>query len=138
MGGIDLDPASCADAQATVRAARWIGLPDDGLAHDWAGRVWLNPPWSEPGKWTSKLLAERDAGRVTAACCIGPLSASLWVKHLWQVADLVCWIRGDLHTWQWGGPDAAASNIGRPWTWGIMLAMFGADPEPLRPLGACR
>ena len=56
MGGIDLDPASCAAAQEVVRADRWVGLPDDGLDVDWAGRVWLNPPWSAKRPWVEKLL----------------------------------------------------------------------------------
>ena len=46
LGAIDLDPASCEEAQKVVRAARWIGLPDDGLAahSTWAGRTFCNPP----------------------------------------------------------------------------------------------
>jgi hypothetical protein len=46
LGEIDLDPASCEEAQKIVRAVRWIGLPDDGLAahSTWTGRVFLNPP----------------------------------------------------------------------------------------------
>jgi hypothetical protein len=43
LGGIDLDPASNAIAQATVRAGRYYSKDDDGLAQPWHGRVWLNP-----------------------------------------------------------------------------------------------
>ena len=131
-------PRPIVEAQETVQAARWIGLPADGLTHEWHGRIWLNPPWSEPGKWAEKLLDERDAGRVTAACMIGPLSGADWVQRLWREAELVCWIRGCRHTHEWGGPAAAWSKMGRPWSWGIVLAMWGGDPEPLRQLGACR
>jgi len=75
LGGIDLDPASCAAAQRTVQARRWIGLPDDGLRHEWAGAVWLNPPWGAGQKrlWVAKLLAER---RVTAWVCLLPADFS--------------------------------------------------------------
>ena len=46
LGVIELDPASCAGAQATVRARRFHTLEDDGLAQEWSGAVWLNPPGS--------------------------------------------------------------------------------------------
>jgi len=135
MGGIDLDPASCAEAQETVRADRWIGLPDDGLAHPWSGKVWLNPPWSEPGRWCDYLLSQD----VDAAVFLGPLSAANWVQRLWRDADAVVWIRGTAHSWAWGGPGAEASRIGRPWTWGIVAACIGdCCWLPMTELGAAR
>jgi hypothetical protein len=44
MGGIDLDPASSAEANKTVRALTYVAPPFDGLTSDWYGRVFLNPP----------------------------------------------------------------------------------------------
>lgn len=48
LGEIDLDPASCEFAQRTVRAARYFDKDDDGLSQEWPGRVFLNPPYSNP------------------------------------------------------------------------------------------
>jgi len=52
--GIDTDPATCAAAQAIVQAQTWYTEAEDGLAHVWTGRLWLNPPYSGPAKWTDR------------------------------------------------------------------------------------
>jgi ParB family transcriptional regulator, chromosome partitioning protein len=67
LGTIDLDPASCATAQTVVHAATWYGAADDGRAQPWQGRMWLNPPYSEPEPWIKKVLAHWRAGDVPAA-----------------------------------------------------------------------
>jgi DNA N-6-adenine-methyltransferase (Dam) len=72
LGRIDLDPASCEAANATVGADRFFAAEDDGLAHEWRGRVWLNPPYgrSLTGRFVGKLLEEHGAGRVEAAIAV--------------------------------------------------------------------
>ena len=69
MGSIDLDPATAPLAQQTVRATRFFTRDDDGLRHDWRGRIWLNPPYAQPdiARFVDKLLAELAAGRATQA-----------------------------------------------------------------------
>lgn len=66
MGGIDLDPASTAEANATVRALYYIAPPHDGLTRDWDGRVFLNPPGGSL-VLTKKMragMAEEEAGEL--------------------------------------------------------------------------
>jgi len=89
LGGIDLDPASCEEAQRTVRAARWCGVEDDGLALPWAGRVWLNPPWGAGQKplWVEKLLSERDVTAWAALMSLDLTSAA--VRRLACAAEVV-------------------------------------------------
>jgi hypothetical protein len=55
-GGIDLDPASCDHANDIVRATEYFTEVDDGLAHEWHGRVFLNPPFAHP---TVQFFAEK-------------------------------------------------------------------------------
>ena len=73
-GRISLDPASCATANATVKAdvyhAEVFDGPEcstvDGLSVPWFGTVFLNPP-SPPRPWWKKLRGEIEAGRVSKA-----------------------------------------------------------------------
>ena len=69
--GIDLDPASHAEAQLTVRAQRYYDAAHDGLARAWDGRVFLNPPGGLVRQFWGHLVAHVLTGRVPAAIWIG-------------------------------------------------------------------
>ena len=64
LGVIDLDPASSDKAQEVVQAEQYFAKADDGLAKQWHGRVWLNPPYAQPfiAQFVAKLVAEIEAG----------------------------------------------------------------------------
>ena len=66
MGGIDLDPASSELAQTVVKADVYLTRFDNGLGQArWLHqRIWLNPPYSNPGPWIEKLVREHQAGTV--------------------------------------------------------------------------
>ena len=68
MGGIDLDPASCALANETVCATTFYSLKQDGLKQPWFGKIWLNPPYAKFGPaFVIKAVEEIKAGRVQQA-----------------------------------------------------------------------
>ena len=57
LGAFDLDPCAFPGHHTAARLICW---PDDGLQKDWSGRVWLNPPYSEPAPWLDRLLKHGD------------------------------------------------------------------------------
>jgi hypothetical protein len=101
LGAIDLDPASTAEANETVRAARFYTAADDGPAdgNPWAGRVWLNPPYSHPeiDRFSERLCRERDAGTVTAALVlVNNGTETGWFQSMATRSAAVCFPLGRL------------------------------------------
>lgn len=82
LGGFDLDPASCVEANKRVGARRIYTETDDGLSKPWTGRVFLNPPGGRDREartlfrsvtlaFWDKLTREWQAGNVTEAFFVG-------------------------------------------------------------------
>lgn len=97
MGGIDLDPASSAIAQQVVGAARFFTRDDDGLTKPWRGRVWLNPPYSQPdiAHFCSKLVTEVAAGAVEQAILLTHnYTDTAWFHEAESMAAAICFTRG--------------------------------------------
>lgn len=110
MGGIDLDPASCAQANRTVRAAAYFDREADGLRQQWHGRIWLNPPYSDyagqAAQWAAKLLAEHQSDRVQQAVLLVNLSTA-YQSAMQEVAraGLVCMVNRRIRFVSAGGDD---------------------------------
>ncbi len=97
MGAIDLDPASSDKAQQTVRADRYFTAADDGLTKEWRGRVWMNPPYSQPliQQFAEKLIAEVGESRVCEAIVLTHNSTdTFWFHRLDEIAIRICFTRG--------------------------------------------
>lgn len=112
MGSIDLDPASSAVANNTVKAKQYCTEQDDGLSKTWYGNVWMNHPWGAkenackknckkkrckkrgyhllkdfPGNfaWVNRLVNSYRNYTIDQACCITYASTSEnWFKLLKQ------------------------------------------------------
>jgi hypothetical protein len=97
MGGIDIDPASNAIAQETVRASTYFSKDDCGLAKEWNGRIWLNPPYARGliSKFADKLLTEWRSGRCTQAIVlINNTTDTRWFHRLTAAATSICLTSG--------------------------------------------
>ena len=107
LGPFDLDPCGHPDWHT---ARRRIILPDDGLAADWSGRVWLNPPYGrEAWGWLAKLAAHGDG----IALIFARTETEGFVREVWGKADAVLFLHGRLNFHRADGT-RAESNAGAP------------------------
>jgi ParB family chromosome partitioning protein len=104
MGGIDLDPASCVEAQACVKAREFTTKGFDSLRPEvaWVGRVWLNPPYSMPAirEFITKLIDEYEVGNVTEAIIITNNSSDTSWFHDLLSRYPACFTRGRVQFWR--------------------------------------
>lgn len=89
MGDIDLDPASCALANKTVKAKKYYGKDEDGLVKPWHGNVWLNPPYAQPliNKFADKVC-QREFDQ--AIVLVNNATETKWFQALASQADAMC------------------------------------------------
>jgi phage N-6-adenine-methyltransferase len=100
LGEIDLDPASCEQAQKTVRAAQYFTVADDGLEQPWEGRVWLNPPYHRElaPRFIHKLIFEFEDLHVDAAIMLTNNSTdTVWFAEAANVCQAICFTTGRIH-----------------------------------------
>jgi phage N-6-adenine-methyltransferase len=97
FGEIDLDPASSPSAQKIVRAKRYLTIKDDGLKHEWSGRVWLNPPYAQPAiqHFAEKWAAETASGRIVESVMLTHnYTDTEWFHIAARACDAICFTRG--------------------------------------------
>lgn len=117
LGHFDLDPCSPIERPWATAGAHYTSEVD-GLAQDWFGRVWCNPPFGrEAVKWLRKLAAHGNGiGLIPART-----ETAMFYECVWGVADAVCFIRGRPHFHHVDGK-RADFNSGAP----IALIAYGA------------
>jgi phage N-6-adenine-methyltransferase len=122
LGGFDLDPASCAEANEMVKAERFLTAEDDGLSHDWHGRVWLNPPYGKlAGHFVVRLDDQYEFGNVIAAITLvnAHCTDTAWFQPLWD--HTLCFTNHRIN-FDAGTADRSGS------THGSVFAYMGPDP----------
>lgn len=86
LGAFDLDPCAAPSPRPWPTAARHIELPEDGLAVEWAGRVWCNPPFGrEAGAWAARMAAHGDGVLLLP---VRP-ETKTWTASVWPHASAV-------------------------------------------------
>ena len=118
LGPFDLDPC-CPHGMPWHTAGRMVSLPEDGLAIDWYGRVWLNPPFgNQAWPWVQKLARHGNGIALIPA----RTETVGFYQSVWYRADAVCFVKGRPHFHHLNG-SRAKLNSGAP----IALAAYGAE-----------
>lgn len=125
LGEIDLDPASSAKANERIEAKEIFTLADNGLSKEWHGRLWLNPPYSQPAiaEFADKMVSEWQAGRIIAAIVLTHnYTDTSWFQKLAHAATSICFTRGRV---RFVSPDG---ELAAP-TQGQAFFYFGPDGD---------
>lgn len=77
----DMDVSAPVGGVPWIPAKRSLTIIDDGLATEWVGRVWCNPPYSKITPWANKLLSHQNG------IALLPVGKSMWFDKLWELAD---------------------------------------------------
>jgi hypothetical protein len=95
LSEIDLDPASSAEANKTVKAATYYDIERNGLLQEWKGKTYMNPPYGEAiGKWVEKLCDEFEAGHISEAVALLPARTDTqWMRRLAKHPRCFVWGR---------------------------------------------
>ena len=114
LGPFDLDPCCPENMPWRTATTMWH---EAGLARSWEGRVWLNPPFNETGKWLSRLADHGHGIALIAA----RTETKTFFKYVWDRAQGILFLRGRPHFYYPNGT-RAPFNSGCP----ICLVGYGA------------
>lgn len=106
MGEIDLDPASSAEANEVIGADVFYTSEDDGLSRDWAGRVWMNPPYAAGliDRFAAKLVCHYSDEMITEAIVlVNNATETAWFRTLVSLAGAVVFPGSRVKYWAPGG-----------------------------------
>jgi phage N-6-adenine-methyltransferase len=96
MDYIDLDPASSHQANRIVQAREYYTVEDNGLEQEWSGKVWLNPPYSQPevALFCDKLVESYNTGEVSEAIVlVNNATETGFVQNMLKSCEAVCFIK---------------------------------------------
>lgn len=125
MGGIDLDPATSETANLVVRAESIFTAKDDGLTQKWHGRVWMNPPYSQPAiqHFIEKLADSYLSGDVDQAIALTHnYTDTAWFHIAANACTAICFTRGRIGFLSPSGERAAPTQ-------GQAFFYFGRDVD---------
>jgi hypothetical protein len=121
-GRIDLDPASHVMANQIVRARRFFTRDQNGLIQPWAGRVYLNPPFSSWPDWVEKVLKEADALEAIVMLGATRTLTAQYFEPLLRRVDGFCVISGRFPFWGIAGEATSPTD-------GHFLLFIGHDVQ---------
>jgi hypothetical protein len=118
LGSFDLDPCAPVPPRPWPTARFHLTVEDDGLAAQWFGRVWLNPPFNRyiAPRWMQKMAAHGNGIALVPA----RTETAMFTECVWEAATAVLFLKGRPHFHYVDGTRAQA-NSGAP----ICLVAYG-------------
>jgi len=124
LGKFDLDPS--APRRNHWTADRCYTKRDNGLALPWFGRVFLNPPYSNPDPWVEKLVQHGNAIALYFA-----RTDTRWMHRALDSADAVFFLKGRIPF-----VDIKGQKSGSPASPSILLAYGQENVAAIRRAAA--
>lgn len=122
LGAFDLDPCSPLNPLWKIATTAYTQL-DDGLSHEWVGRVWLNPPYSHPLiERFVKRLADHGNG---IALLFNRCDSKLFQDLIFPKADAILFLRGRIKFYTADGKQRGTPGCGS------VLVAFGKENAQL-------
>lgn len=109
LGEFDLDP-SISLTQPWPTAKKGYTIVEDGFNREWAGRVWVNPPYGpETGRWLEKLANHGNG----IALVFSRTETQMFFDHVWPKAHSIFFFHGRLY-FHYPNGEKAKANAGGP------------------------
>lgn len=123
LGEFDLDPCASVDRPWDT-AKHHFTIEDDGLAQDWFGRVWCNPPYGPKLGPFLKRLADHGEG---IALVFARTETKAFFENVWDRATAIYFIKGRIRFYKPNGE--LGGTAGSP---SVLIAYGEKDAEVLR------
>jgi len=106
LGYFHLDPCSAEDMPWSI-ADRYYTEKDDGLAQQWEGRVFMNPPYGPKLDPFLHKLAQHGDG---IALVFARTETRAFFRNVWGIADAIMFLKGRVKFYRPDGTQGQSSG----------------------------
>ena len=117
----DLDPCSPGSPPSTVTAKRHLTQAENGLAAEWHGTVWLNPPFSSKREWYKKLVKHGNG-----IALIPARTETHDFQDYMNAAQALLFLKGRIYFERGSRPGANGNGVTSTPPFGVVLVAYGA------------
>ena len=129
LGEFDLDPCTSQVAwDFNHSAKKYYTMEDDGLSKEWDGRIWMNPPYSQP---TITQFMERMAIHNNGIALLYNRSDNkMFHSFIFPVADSIFFLKGRIRFYR---PDGTVGE--QPGSGSVLIAFGRNNTEAIENSG---